>query len=130
MSEVQNGPAGNGEVTPKMWAIVCTGFVGADSVPVTFADGDGKICPVIISVWPDQAKARRMLKRMKAKVARIEWFLSHKWQVTDPIYGVSEVDIPVKVSKPKKPKEAPATGKGETPPVPTVVPAPPKKNPK
>lgn len=83
------------------WAVVQTGFVGADSVAVTFRDSKQRVCPAIVKLCKSEAEARRWLKILNRRHMKVEWFLDTEWHTTMPIYGVARTDLKVVKGKPR-----------------------------
>lgn len=93
MANESNGVATGVPPRGKLWAVVCTGFIGPDYDPAPIADATGKRCPVIVRLFPDKAKAESMLKRLQTRHSKVSMFLDRDWHVATPIYGLCETDL-------------------------------------
>lgn len=109
MSNETQETEGTETETARQWAVVQTGFIGSDSIPVTFKDEQGRVCPAIIKLCRDEQEARKMVKRLRTRHMRVEWFVDTTWHTTLPIYGVCATDLPAPKKRPGNPN---AFGRG------------------
>lgn len=108
MGEEQATAAVAGEVGHQ-WAVVCTGFVDKRFNVTQIQDSNGNPCPVVVRLFPDEPTARKMLKRLQVRNAKVDDFLDTNWEASTPIYGLAETSIAAAKKRPANPN---AFGRG------------------
>lgn len=95
----------NVETVPgKKWALIQTGSIPDSGDYIPFKDGKGVKVPVVLFSHDDEARVRKMKRRVTQNAARVTGFADEGFAIGQPILGVVQICTVPTVKREPKPE--------------------------
>ncbi len=77
----------------RVFAVIAAGVIGEMTTILPFRLDDGTRTPVVLYTHKDKERCERQRKRLAVKAGKVHRILGDGMQVTQPIFGVCEIEI-------------------------------------